>query len=144
MGLIVSISRHVRGLETLAHFIFSPASSGCVCLGCGDWEKRDSIAPISLLDGGEVDPDGNSGAYLCQPCSMRLPSLRECVREEWPANMTALEIERVWAMVRKEQAREAENQAARERARATTLDEVQRALAATQKPGPHQVIGGRQ
>lgn len=138
--LIVSISRRVRGLETLAHFIFSPASSGFVCLGCGDWERRDSIAPISLLDGREVDPDADSGAYLCEPCSMRLPRLRECVREEWPPNMTALEIESVWAMVRAEQKRESANQAARERAVATTLDEIQGACAALQKARVNQGI----
>lgn len=139
-SLIVSIARRVHGLEAIAHFIYSPASSGSVCLGCGDWEKRDSIAPISLLDGGEVDPDGDSGAYLCEPCSMRLPAMRQCVREEWPATMTALEVERVWAMVRAEQKREAANKTARERARATGLDDVQRALAATQKARSHQGV----
>lgn len=137
--LIVSISRRVRGLETLAHFIFSPADSGMCCLGCGDvW--KEAIAPISLLDGGEVDPDGDSGAYLCEPCSMRLPRLRECVREEWPPNMTAREIESVWSMVRTEQKREAANQAARERAVATTLDEIQGACAALQKARVNQGI----
>lgn len=132
--LIVSISRHVRGFETLAHFALSSAKSAlrCVCLGCGAWDQ-DTIAPVSLLDGGEVDPDADAGAYLCRPCSMKLPTLREVAREEWPVTLTALEVERVWTAVRKEQAREVENEAARKSAIATCLEEINASFAATEK-----------
>lgn len=129
--LIVSVVRYVQGLETLSHFVYSRKSSGMVCCGCGDWERRDSIAPVSILDGGEIDPDADAGAYLCEPCSMRLPYMRDCVREEWPPSMTALEVDRVWAAVRHEIKREGEAQAAREKAVATNLDDIQRAVAAS-------------
>ena len=134
LPIIASLSHHVRGLETLTHFV---TSSFCVCLGCH--RVKPTIAPVSLLDGGEVDPDGDSAAYLCEGCSIRLPQLSDFIRSEWPA-LTALEVERVWALIRREQSREADAQAARERSVATSLEDVQRALAAVQQSRSHQGV----
>lgn len=143
LPIIVPISRHVRGLETLAHFILGPKSSaaGYVCLHCSKWGD-DVIAPVSLLDGGEVDPDGDSGAYLCEPCSLNLPNVRRFIREEWPATLTALEVERIWALIRREQQRESANEAARERSVATCLEDLQGACAALQQTRSHQGVDG--
>lgn len=118
MSIIVSIVRFVRGVEVLEHFRFGaarPMSPGYRCMGCPAF-GAEVIAPVGLLDSGEVDPDADSGMYLCEPCSMRLPKLSEAIRAEWPSNVTALEVERVWRNVRDQLA--------------ATLDDLQRAVAA--------------
>ena len=142
--LIVSISRRVQGLETLAHFaiIEGSLSGGTVCVGCGThiWDR---VSPVELSDGGALDPDSTwDCSPLCRVCSYRSAS-RIVGGPGW-SGLGSGDVAAVWDAVRDEQARELENELSRERA--TALDELQAAQATRAKVTSRvaQVIGGRQ
>jgi hypothetical protein len=122
--LIVSLPIRVQGVETLAHFRFSPAVSvAAKCDGCGA-KSRAVLRPVVLFEDNPEHPT-DDGLPLCKACSMGSTNLANA---EWPA-LNSREREEVWAMVAAEQVREALCQTAREQAVAVSLDELQQATA---------------
>ena len=126
--LIVTLPRRVFGLECLSHWLVlnGSAAGGFRCVGCRTY-IADRVSPVELSDSGEIDDDATELAPLCRYCSVGAAAR---LKAGWLTLTTAEAVE-LWAIVRREQARDSENEA--ERAVAISLDEVQRALAATQQ-----------
>ena len=127
--LIVSISRRDNGREAHFAIIEGALSGGAVCVGCGT-HRWDRVSPVELADGGALDADSTwDCSPLCRVCSYRSAS-RIVGGPGW-SGLGSGDVAAVWDAVRDEQARELENELARERATADV-------------PTGLQVIGGRQ
>lgn len=120
---IVSIHRHVNGYEVREDFRFHSGASPFVyvCQGCGR-TREDSLTPVEMVDDSEENA-AMSGQTLCELCC-----LSPDIGGGWPG-LTLTEMRGLWALVRREQARELANQAAREAAVTTTLHELQQSAA---------------
>lgn len=122
--LSLTIRSAVPGFETEAHWRYYPAVSvGARCDGCHS-RTRAVLVPV-LLDEARPDEVETDGLALCRACSS---SAGKRWTAEWPV-MDSKETGAVWMLVDVEEAREAANKTARERAVATTLDELQESAA---------------
>ena len=124
---LISIHRRVSGYEVRDDFRFSSGSGAWVrvCQACGATD-RDTLTPVDMPTDNEEDAV-MCGATLCEACG-----LGGRIDEGWAA-LTFGDVSRLWASVRHEQAREAANKAARERAVATCLEEIQAAFRACEQ-----------
>lgn len=129
--IIVTLPRRVFGLECLTHWLLLPGSQngGICCIGCRSY-IADRVSPVELTDDGEIDRDLTEISPLCKFCSV---GQRKRIKAGW-LTLTDSEAVELWVLVRREQVRDTSRELSRERDRATTLDDLQTALAALQEP----------
>lgn len=102
LPIYVSIHRRERGAEVIHDFSFASVGR---CEGCFR-SRRNTLTPVEMMhdDCNSVSP---VGAPLCKACGLSLPLLDNATRATWPADLTALDVESLWDMVRKEQVAQA-------------------------------------
>lgn len=131
---IISIHRHVNGYQVREDFKFSSGAAAFVpvCRMCGA-SRNDTLTPVEMVDDCEENAS-ISGAALCEGCC-----LSPDIGDGWPG-LTLTEMRDLWALVRKEQVREATRELDRERAVSLTAQKIQRAIAAAKQARLYQSI----
>lgn len=124
--IVTTLVRRVRDLESRVYFGYIGGSWFQMnCAGC-----HKPSATISVVSDPNPEEAEFTGAPLCFSCSMRLPTLDHRVTETWPKNITALEVEHVWADAKRQMQQESKAVAARPLDRITTLEDLRRTLRA--------------
>lgn len=125
--IIVSVT-HRTGLDGL-HFLFIEGTIGSVnpCLWCGThlWDR---LTPVEPTDMGLPSP-------LCRICTYKLSAR---IGAAWPPALKVDDISSLWRQANDQLARELESDLAGYRA--TALEEVQAANAATKQPRADQGV----
>lgn len=145
--MLIPFTYRIDGVEAIAHWkLYS--SDGVwhtLCAGgCGVWGV-DTIAPVEVLDGGEVDPSSDEGSSLCEPCSTRrLPGIAAWRRVGWP-DLSRQAVEALWVRVWTEKLVEIDAMVARaRRARLAgafpNLEAIKASLRAAQEAAGHQGV----